>query len=124
MARPQKKDTDKFTHRLYVRFSAADIERCKELAASKSLSVSDYVRFLIDQDASLKSSRVIEVVNDNSSSSSVDEKFLQELYRVGNNLNQLTKKFHQTGEEPLGLRSLFPVLNSLLTHIFKRISVE
>lgn len=124
MARPQKKDTDKFTHRLYVRFSAADLERCKNMALSKGLSVSDYIRHLVEQDASSKSSRVVEVVNDNAPSSSIDESFLQELYRIGNNLNQLTKKFHQTGEEPQGLRALFPVLESILTHIFKRINVE
>lgn len=124
MARPQKIDAEKFTHRLYVRFSATDLDRCKKAALANGLSVSDYIRHLVEQDTSSKSSRVIQVVNDNSPSSLIDEKLLQELYRIGNNLNQLTKKFHQKGEIPTGLSALFPILEKILTHIFKRINVE
>lgn len=124
MPRPTKTDTNKLTVILPIRISTDDRKRYKNLASSKGLSVSDYIRGLVEKDASFKPAHVMQVVNDNSPPSVIDEQLLHQLYRIGNNLNQLTKKFHSEGLEPPGLRSLFPVLEKLLTHIFKRINVE
>lgn len=124
MPRPTKKDTDKLTVLLPIRLSPDDRKKYKNLASSKGLSVSDYIRGLVERDASFKPAHIMQVVNDNAPPYVIDEQLLHQLYRIGNNLNQLTKKFHSEGQEPPGLRSLFPVLEKLLTHIFKRINVE
>lgn len=124
MARPRKQDTDKLTVILPIRLSPDTRERYKKLAASKGLSVSQYIRQLVEQDTTSDVPQTFEVVNDNQPINQVDDRLLYELCRIGNNLNQLTKKFHSKGIEPQGLRSLFPVLEKVLTDVFKRINVE
>ena len=124
MARPQKNTEDKLTVILPVRLSPSDKARYKKLAFDKGQSVSEYIRQLVEQDAASPSVPTTKVVNDNQPINQFDEKLLHELFRIGNNLNQLTKKFHSKDIEPKGLRSLFPVLEKLLTHVFKRVNIE
>lgn len=117
MARPQKTESDRRTHRLpHVRCTEKEGADIRRNALASGMSVSDYIRFM-----ALKGN----VVSANDNDGEVfDKELVRELHRIGNNLNQLTKKFHSKGIEPHGLRSLFPVLEKLLTHIFKRLNVE
>jgi len=107
-----------------VRLAPDDRERYKRLASSRGLSVSDYIRQLVERDAASKPSKAFKAANDDTFPLMPDEKLIYELHRIGNNLNQLTKKYHSHNIEPPGLRSLFPVLEKILTQVFKQINVE
>lgn len=125
MARPEKKDSDKLTAPLLIRLSVESKAQYKKLALSKGLSVSEYIRQLVEQDANSRLPGKIKAGNDNQPvANQFDEQLAYELYRIGNNLNQLTKKFHSQNIEPPGLRSLFPVLEEVLTRVFQRLNVE
>lgn len=125
MARPQKKETDKLTVILPIRLSVDAKAQYKKLALSRGLSVSEYIRQLVEQDASSQAPMKVQAGNDNQpDTSQFDDQLLYELYRIGNNLNQLTKKFHSQNIEPPGLRSLFPVLEEVLTQVFQRLNVD
>lgn len=125
MARPEKKDTDKLTVTMPIRLSVDSKTQYRKLASSKGLSVSEYIRQLVEQDANSRLPNKVKAGNDNQPvSNQFDEQLLYELYRIGNNLNQLTKKFHSHNIEPPGLRSLFPVLEEVLTLVFQRLNVE
>lgn len=121
MARPEKNIVDKKTHRLpHVRCTEDEGMTIRQKAAALGMSVSDYIRHVALSSGTPGA-------NDNKQSDPVsilDDKLVYELHRIGNNLNQLTKKYHSHNIEPPGLRSLFPVLERLLTHVFKHINVE
>lgn len=117
MARPQKKETDRRTHRLpHIRCTEKEGAAIRRNALASGMSVSDYIRFV-----ALKGSTAS--VNDNTKND-FDNELIGQLHRVGNNLNQLTKRYHRDGKEPQGLQRLFPVLEQLLTHVFKQINLE
>ena len=125
MPRPEKKEAERLTVILPVRLAPDDRERYKRLASSRGLSVSDYIRQLVERDAAPKPARSFKAANDGDvDEQTPEEKLIYELHRIGNNLNQLTKKYHSHNIEPPGLRSLFPVLERLLTQVFKQINVE
>ena len=121
MARPRKEKEKRRTHRLpHVRCTESEGERIRKNALASNMTVSDYLRFMALNGGVLSA-------NDNQAeqaSNSFDDKLIWELHRIGNNLNQLTKKFHSKGVEPHGLRPLFPVLEKLLTRVFKHINVD
>ena len=125
MARPKKDKVEKLTSRIYIRCGADEVSLWKPKASSQGLSVSDYIRQLVERDsASYPTTAAKVVANDVAAEQTVDDRLVYELHRMGNNLNQLTKKYHSEGMEPPGLRSLYPVLERLLTYVFKRINVE
>lgn len=51
--------------------------------------------------------------------SATDFEAVQQLRKIGINLNQQTKKFHQTGFMPYELKALWPKLEALLTEMMK-----
>ncbi|MCB0539843.1 MAG: plasmid mobilization relaxosome protein MobC [Bacteroidetes bacterium] len=117
MARPQKKEIDKRTHRLpHVRCTENEGEIIRQKALASGMSVSDYIRHFALQGGVVS-------MNDNTNQG-FDDNLVQQLYRIGNNLNQLTKKYHSTGVEPVTLRQLFPVLKNVLTRVFENLNVE
>lgn len=122
MARPKKEKKDLRTARLpHIRCTEMEHQVIKNNAKASGMSISDYIRFL----ALNKGEIVTPVANDNHEVlQSLDDALVYELHRIGNNLNQLTKRYHQDRKEPVGLQALFPVLENVLNHIFKRLNIE
>lgn len=122
MARPKKDKKDRRTFRLpHIRCTEAELAMITSHAKDSGMSVSEYVRFLALNSDIISS----KPANDNGQhTNDFGEAMIYELHRIGNNLNQLTKRYHQDRKEPVGLQSLFPMLEKVLDHVFKRLNIE
>ena len=101
------KDTDKKTEWLGFRLTPADLEKIKTAAEKVSLSPSEYVRLCAENGT-------IRVIPDKRKA---DPALLGSLLAVGNNLNQMQKKFNSTGTAPVpaALETALTELRGLLT---------
>ncbi|MEZ4938757.1 MAG: plasmid mobilization relaxosome protein MobC [Crocinitomicaceae bacterium] len=102
MARPKKEHTEKLTKHLpAVRCSESEYASIQARAAQASMTVSEFVRQM-----ALNGKVVIK-------ESQADFELMDQLRRIGVNLNQLTRKAHVRGEFPEGLRDVYEQLQSV-----------
>ena len=103
MARPKKDISEKLTRRLpHMRCTESEYASIQARAAQTGKSMSAYVR-----EMALKGKIVIK-------ESKADFDLIQELNRIGINLNQLTRKANIHDEFPEGLEDVFSSLQEVL----------
>lgn len=103
MARPKKKIHDLKAIRVNVRMTVSEYLTVSENASTLGVSIPDFIR--------LKTTgRVLP----RKGITSVDRKLFVEMCRIGNNINQLTKKVHLGVNNPSQLSSLLLELQSTL----------
>ncbi|MDW3195879.1 MAG: plasmid mobilization relaxosome protein MobC [Cytophagales bacterium] len=106
MARPKKHTSEKLSKSLPpVRCTETDYESIISRAEEAGLSLTEYVRQM-----ALAGQIVVR-------KSSADFSLLEELRYSGNNLNQLTKRFHTNGVEPQELRKALDAHDQLLRKV-------
>jgi hypothetical protein len=90
MARPKKEPELVTTHRVTIRFSDTQYDVIAEDARRAGLPLADYLRKLIADHGLTISYKIVQ-----------DDKSIHELTvalgRIGNNLNQISRYFHQHG---------------------------
>lgn len=97
MARPRKSTTEKLSSWLpHVRCTPLDKERVEAAAKFAGMTTSDYVRH-----QAVNGQVVVE------QTTRLDPDVMLELRRIGNNLNQLVRKFHETDVVPIELQRLY-----------------
>ena len=112
MARPKKKPDDKRTARLpALRMTPQELELTKQAAANLGLPVTTFARDMI------LNGQVITGEGEGV----IDPTVILELQRIGNNLNQAVKKFHQTGKPPAQLEAVALRVNRFLDLIIDEI---
>src|SRR6056297_3096255 len=105
MARPKKKIQDLRAIRVNVRMTVSEYLTVSENASTLGVSIPDFIR-LNTTGRVLPRKRI----------SPEDRKLFVEMCRIGNNINQLTKKVH------LGMNNS-PQLNSLLLELKSNLDV-
>lgn len=106
MARPKKDDSDKQTKHLPpVRCTEAEYARIIEKAEQACLTLSEYIRRV-----SLSRKLTANVRK-------VDPELVFQLRKLAVNVNQQTRKLHQTDRVPGELKQLWEKLNRLLDQI-------
>ncbi len=106
MARPKKQSSEKLSKSLPpVRCTQKDYKSILSKAEEAGLSLTEYVRQM-----ALAGQIVVRKSN-------ADFSLLEELRYSGNNLNQLTKRFHSTGIEPIELRKALDAHDQLLRKV-------
>lgn len=106
MARPQKSETDKRTERLpHVRCTKGEKATIASKAAQAGMSVSDYIRKMaIEGEVVVRESQT-------------DFALVDQLRRIGVNINQITQRLHQTEKLPPDLSNVWRRLNNLLDRV-------
>ncbi len=111
MARPQKDTTAKQTRRLPIRCTEAEYTSIQTRAKDLGMSVSGYVRHMaINGEV---------IINENNAP--FDFAFVNQLQKIGVNINQQTKKLHATDRLPPELRRLWTKLETTLDHIIEKL---
>ena len=111
MGRPKKNVTDLHSAVFPpVRCTPQELTEVRRKAAACNLTLSAYVRQMA------LSGKV--VVNDNASA--YDPDLIMELNRIGVNLNQMTRRYHQIGEMPRGIDRVWEMLEQVLDKILNQ----
>ena len=111
MPRPRKKYSEKLTAVLPpIRCTKAEKESIKEKAKAAQLSMSEYVR------QKAISGKVIKV------DSELNLEMVEQLRRIGINLNQQTRRLNTTGNMPLQLSSVWDRLEIALDKLIEKLS--
>lgn len=123
MARPKKGSKEKLTHQLPpVRCTEKENRDIRKKAEESGLSVSEFIRHYLHSN----DNRTARRGNGSDTPSHLfSPELVYELHRIGNNLNQLTKKYHATNTPPptVKLTKLLDDLEPYLNHIFKQIKL-
>ena len=120
MARPNKKDSDKLVAVLPpIRCTSQEGHLIRQNAKSAGLSLSEYIRNVALQGQVHEGASSQKVGNDNAPSPDLQEDLFYHLHRIGNNLNQLTKLYHQKKQNPKDLQNVLVRLDALFTHILE-----
>lgn len=106
MARPEKDINDLKAIKINVRMTVQDYLCVCENASTVGVSIPDFIR-----------KRSVGKPLPRTKISSENRKLFIELCRIGNNLNQLTKKAHLGGFNPHDLNSQLNLLKSTLAEI-------
>ena len=115
MARPKKSTEDKRTHRLpHVRCTAAEYAQIQARSAQAGIGTSEFVRRMV-LDGTVKVTP---------SKSPFDFALVNELNKIGTNLNQLTRIGNSTGQMPGGLEVIWKKLDVLLDQIIEQAEVS
>jgi len=102
MARPKKKIAEKHDSRFpTVRCTQGELASLKSLSAQTGLTLSEYIRR-----QTLKGKVVIKKER-------INFPIVQELNKIGVNLNQLTRKANMKGDFPAGLQKVFSDLENI-----------
>lgn len=108
MARPTKDDTEKQNTVLPpIRCTLDEKQRIQTQARKTGMSMSEYIRKM-----ALSGKIIIK-------QSLVEFTYLEQLNKIGVNLNQQTKKFNATGQPPEQLNSLWSKLETLIDALVK-----
>jgi hypothetical protein len=110
MARPTKDDSKKLSTVLPpVRCTQKEKEMIVSRSKQAGMSMSEYLRHM-----ALRGKINIR-------ESQIDFEAVQQLRKIGINLNQATKKFNSTGNAPAELKTLWQKLDVLLTHFIGKV---
>ena len=110
MARPLKNDAEKFTRRLpHIRCTEGEYAALLGKAAQAGLSLSEYVRQM-----AMNGKIIVR-------QSKVDFTLVDQLRRVGVNLNQQTRRMNLGGTVAPELRTLWEKLDKLLDQIIETV---
>ena len=106
MARPLKNDAERFNRRLpHVRCTENELELVQHRAERAGLSISEYVRRMaLFGEVTIQQTRF-------------DFQLVEQLRRIGVNINQQTRSLNSTGAIPVELKRLWGKLESLLDEI-------
>ena len=106
MARPRKKTADKRTERLpHLRCTKGELAQIKTKADQAGLSLSDYLRKMASDG---------EVVV---RQGGADFQLVDQLRRIGVNVNQMARRLNQTGKMPADLGRVWQRLAGLLDRV-------
>jgi hypothetical protein len=112
MARPKKQDKDKRTARLpAIRMTEDELADTKAKAKGIDLPLTTYAREMI-----LKGQIII-----TQTEGQIDPAVFLELRRIGNNINQAVKKYHEVGTPPPILEQLAVKLDELLDALIDKL---
>lgn len=103
MARPTLEDAAKMSHTLpAVRCTEVEKKHIKSKAAEAAISLSEYIRRMVfDGKIIIRQSNA-------------DFETIQQLRKLGVNLNQQTKKLNSTGAMPVELKAVWQKLETVL----------
>lgn len=102
MARPKKQPSEKLSRRLpHIRCTESEYASIQAKASQAGMTLSSYVR-----QAALSGQVVVK--------ESTEDELLWQVRKIGTNLNQLTKRAHQTGVFPRGLEDTLEAVE----HVF------
>ncbi len=107
MARPRKKNAEKRTERLpHLRCTKGELATISGKAAQAGMTLSDYMRTMaLDGEVVVRES-------------TTDFALYDQLRRIGVNINQITRRMHQSGTEvPKDLAGAWKKLEMILDHI-------
>ena len=107
MARPKKDDSEKQNTDLRVRCTIEEKKQIQSNAITADMTLSEYVRTI-----ALNGKIIIK-------QSMVEFTYLEQLNKIGVNLNQQTKKFNATGQAPEQLTVLWNKLETLIDALLK-----
>ena len=98
MARPKKEPELAATHRVTVRFNDTQYETLSEYARMAEIPLADYIRKSLANNGFVYEYKIVR-----------DDKAIHDLTvalsRIGNNLNQLMRYFHQNGASTAGIEN-------------------
>lgn len=102
MARPKKDDSEKHNTYFRVRCTQEEKQQIQTYAKQAEMSASQYIRTMALQGKIIIKQSLVEFT------------YLEQLNKIGVNLNQQTKKFNATGKPPEQLMSLWSQLEALI----------
>ena len=98
MARPKKEPELVTTHRVTIRFNDTQYENLSEGARIAGIPLADYIRKCLANNGFVYEYKIVR-----------DDKAIHDLTvalsRIGNNLNQLMRYFHQNGANTTGIEN-------------------
>lgn len=110
MARPKKKPNEKLTHRLpHIRCTEFERKEIDERAKELGMSVSDYIRKM-----ALTGSIIVQ-------QTSVDFELVNQLKRIGVNLNQIVHIANIRQQVPRRLVAIYDELEGVLDRVIEKI---
>ena len=113
MARPKKSTSEKRTHRLpHVRCTPSEYARIQARSSQAGITLSAFVRQMVLEGAVKVTPSV---------QTPLDFALVNELNRIGTNLNQLTRIANTTGQMPGGLETIWKKLDGVLDQIIEQI---
>ena len=102
MARPKKKSSDRYDHYVRTRCSEADYTVIKKKAVKAGLSLSEYIRqqalygrVVVQENRLVKRTSGV----GNANSKGLDFELIQQLRKIGINVNQIAKNMNIFGRE-------------------------